>query len=118
MKEPIPTRPDYEGLDDLRRFWEEHRKRPFPPSLLSKSVNGRDLVLLDSGMAGCISTFLSRGSLDAWRACLLGMDYHDVAGIVTVLHRDGAVYFEWLRRMAGLTLRLAAEQASAEQEEA
>ncbi len=111
MTDPVPTRPAYESLEDLRRLWEDHGKAPFPMGLGGKSVNGRDLVLLDASMAGCIGAFLDDGRLDVECACLLGMDYHDVAGIVTVLHREGVAYFERLRRIAGLTLRLAAEQA-------
>jgi len=116
MTGPNPHRSPDESLEDLLRFWEDHRKAPFPAGLGGKSVNGRDLVLLDASMAGCISAFINDGCLDVECACLLGMDYHDVAGIVTVLHREGVAYFERLRRMAGLTLRLAAEQAKAEQE--
>jgi hypothetical protein len=108
---------DEEKFAFLRDLWEQRRTKPFPKECLGKSINGNDFVLLDSYTAGCISTFLSTGTLDLWRACTLGICYHDMAEFIPVLNHEAAKYFGYLEIMAGLTLSLVMAQAYREQKE-
>ncbi|HEX6358179.1 hypothetical protein [Actinophytocola sp.] len=53
-------------------LWNEHLRRPFPPRLRGKDIDGIDFVLLDADIAGCVSAWLSRqGDLDPDRQRIL-----------------------------------------------
>lgn len=94
--------------EQINSLWHEHYKLPFPEGLGGREVNGIDLVLLDSDIAGCVSTFIDRGDLDTWRAAVLGLCYRDCSFVCSVINNDAAEYFRRLESMAGLVLRLVA----------
>ncbi|MEU8034456.1 hypothetical protein AB0C13_38805, partial [Streptomyces sp. NPDC049099] len=57
-------------VDLLSRMWEEHMRAPFPPHMRGREIEGEDMVLLDTGIAGCVVSSLS-GPLDEKRRKVL-----------------------------------------------
>jgi hypothetical protein len=53
-----------EDLQNIFRVWVRLRQKLFPSNCSGVDVRGIDLVMLDSDVAGCVSTFLTRGQLD------------------------------------------------------
>jgi hypothetical protein len=68
-------------------------------------VDGVDFVMLDADTAGCVCTFLTRGSLDPWRLAVLGICYRNLTLLVPTLAEESRSYFARLERLAGLVLR-------------
>lgn len=93
---------DEERLELIRELWEEHNAASFPKGLRGLSMENRDFVMLDADMAGCISTFLSRKTLDTWRLSLLALDFYHVHNISSALHDEAVSYFWRLGRIAEL----------------
>ena len=89
----------------IQELWQEHRASRFPKGFRGKDVNGVDFVMLDADIAGCVSRFLSRGTLDARRAAILGLCYRNAGNVVPILNEEGAQYFWRLERMAELVLK-------------
>ncbi|MFJ9683902.1 hypothetical protein ACIRP2_38770 [Streptomyces sp. NPDC101194] len=94
-------------LDLLSRLWEEHMRAQFRPRLRGREINGEDLVLLDAGIAGCVSSSLSGPLDEKRRRTLLGC----LAAVEKVLPSlgdggDAVEYYERLRAMAGLAAEL------------
>jgi hypothetical protein len=89
-------------LDEL---WQEHLAAPFPKGLRGKDVNGIDFVMLDTNIAGCISTFHERGALNLHQAAMLGLSYRDASYVIPILNEEGAAYFWRLERLAELILK-------------
>ena len=54
-----------EELQNIFRIWVRLRQKLFPSNCSSVDVRGIDLVTLDSGVAGCASSFLTQGHLDS-----------------------------------------------------
>jgi len=92
-----------ESLVDV--LWQEHVAAPFPKGLRGKDVNGIDFVLLDANIAGCVITFLERGSLNMYQAVMLGLSYRDASYVAPILNDEGAAYFWRLERLAELVLK-------------
>ncbi len=88
----------------FERLWSEHQAAPFPKASRCREVAGHDLIALDYTAAGCISTFLGRGSLDAWRLAVLGLCYHGLDLVVAQLDGEERAYFGRLEELAGLVL--------------
>lgn len=89
----------------INELWQEHLAAPFPKDFRGKDVNKIDFVMLDANIAGCVSTFLDRGTLDLYQLAMLGLSYRDVSYVVPVLNEEGAVYFWRLERLAELVLK-------------
>jgi hypothetical protein len=89
-------------VDEL---WQEHLAAPFPKGFHGKDVNGIDLVMLDANIAGCIDTFLERGTLNLYQLAMLGLSYRDVSYVIPILDEEGAAYFWRLERLAELVLK-------------
>jgi len=53
-----------EELQNIFRIWVRLRQKLFPSNCSGTDVRGIDLVMLDADVAGCISTFLTKGQLD------------------------------------------------------
>lgn len=53
-----------EELQHIFRLWVRLKEKLFPSCCSDVDVRGIDLVTLDSNVAGCVSTFLTRGQLD------------------------------------------------------
>lgn len=84
----------------IEQLWREHSAVPFPKASRCREVSGNDLIALDYTTAGCISTYLSRGSLDAWRLSVLGMCYHGLGVVARELDGEEREYFRRLEIMA------------------
>ncbi|MCZ1021043.1 hypothetical protein [Streptomyces noursei] len=99
-------------LDLLSQLWDEHMRAPFPPHLRGREINGEDLVLLDAGIAGCVSSSLSGPLDEKRRRILLGC----LAAVEKVLPSlgdggDAIEYYERLRAMAALTAEVSNAKA-------
>jgi hypothetical protein len=88
----------------IEPLWREHQAAPFPKASRCREVAGHDLIALDYTASGCISAFLSGGSLDTWRLSVLGLCYHGLALVVAELDGEERAYFGRLERLAGLVL--------------
>lgn len=53
-----------EELQNIFRLWVRLKEKLFPSCCSGEEVRGIDLVTLDSNVAGCVATFLTRGRLD------------------------------------------------------
>jgi hypothetical protein len=89
----------------IEQLWHEHQAAPLPAASRSREVAGHDLIALDYTTAGCISTFLGRGTLDTWRLAVLGLCYYGLGLIVSQLEGEERTYFRRLEIMAGLALK-------------
>jgi hypothetical protein len=66
-KELEQTKSKLQRLEELQhifRLWVRLKEKLFPSGCGGEDVRGIDLVTLDSNIAGCVSTFLTRGQLD------------------------------------------------------
>ena len=88
----------------LELLWHEHQAAPFPKASRCREVAGNDLIALDYTAAGCISTFVGRGTLDTWRLAVLGLCYHGLGLAVAQLEGEERAYFSRLETLAGLVL--------------
>ncbi len=88
----------------IEQLWREHEAARFPRASRGREVAGCDLVLLDSTAAGCVSTFVTRGSLDTWRLAILGLCYHGLGLVVAEVEGEERAYFGRLEELAGLVL--------------
>jgi hypothetical protein len=88
---------------DISNLWATHRSAGFPVPC-PEDPGGVELHLLDGDTAGCISTFLTRGSLDIRRTAILGRCYRDLALVRPHLSGHARTYFDQLEQMAGLIL--------------
>lgn len=95
----------------IKKIWEEHREARFPSVCRGAEIDGIDFVMLDADIAGCVSTFLKRGTLDLWRTAILGVCYRNVTYVLPQLPDEGRLYFERLERLARLVLDVVREQA-------
>lgn len=67
--------------------------------------------MLDANIAGCVDTFIKRGSLNQYQAVILGLSYRDASYVVPILNDEGAAYFWRLERLAELVLKAVARKA-------
>ncbi|MGW6012483.1 hypothetical protein [Streptomyces sp. NPDC055210] len=93
------------AVDVVGELWDEHLAAPFPTALRAAERAGIDLVMLDADIAGCVSTWRSRGgSLDADRQRLLRGCINDLDQVVPLLAKSEEIhYYQRLRRLAVLT---------------
>ena len=94
----------------IEELWQEHLATAFPKKFRGKDISGIDFVLLDSTIAGCVSTFLERGQLNVYQLAMLGLAYRDASYIVPILNDEGAAYFWRLERLAELVLKMLAKK--------
>ncbi len=88
----------------IEQLWREHEAARFPPASHCREVAGHDLIALDYTTAGCVNTFLARGTLDTWRLAVLGLCYHGLGLVVPEVEGEERAYFGRLERLAGLVL--------------
>ncbi|WP_405783532.1 hypothetical protein [Streptomyces sp. NBC_00859] len=90
----------------LSQLWEKHLRAPFPPHMRGQVIEGEDMVLLDAGIAGCVSSSLS-GSLEGERRQILLNCLADVENVLPLIDDGaGAKYYEHLRLMAMVAVEL------------
>jgi hypothetical protein len=81
-------------------MWTEHASKPFPRALAGEEFDGKDLALLDSTTAGCISTFLGTGSLDADRLAMLDACVQSLSRVCPELPDENRDFFVTLQEIA------------------
>ncbi|WP_245234509.1 hypothetical protein [Streptomyces flavochromogenes] len=86
--------------DQLALLWDEHRRSPYPDSFRGIDVEGVELILLDSDVAGLVQRELN-GGLDDSGIAILWACIADLDKIVTLINSEYcASYFAKLRTMA------------------
>jgi hypothetical protein len=94
----------------IEELWQEHLAASFPKGFGGKDVSGIDFVMLDAKIAGCVDTYLKRGTLNIYQTAVLGLSYRNAGYIVPILNEEGAEYFWRLERLAELVLRALAKK--------
>jgi hypothetical protein len=96
---------DANSLQAINRLWQEHSAAPYPKGLAGKLIASVDVTTLDTYVAGCVSTFLSReGNLDLWRTAILGLCYRELGQALPGLQGEGRTYFMRLDALARMVL--------------
>jgi hypothetical protein len=107
------------SFSTIEALWREHAQAPFPGGLAGQEVAGICVTSLDTFTAGCIDTFISRaGSLDLWRAAVLGLCYRDLAVVVPELEGERWQYFGRLEQLARMVLEAVRDEATPAQQSA
>ncbi|WP_405987952.1 hypothetical protein [Streptomyces sp. NBC_00986] len=96
---------DIEREAVVARLWQEHLDAEFPAALRGAELQGVDMVLIDAGIAGCMTTWRGNGGfLDVERLRILR---HCVTELDTVLplltEPEELRYYERLHQLATLT---------------
>ncbi|MET7853740.1 hypothetical protein ABZT48_37365 [Streptomyces avermitilis] len=88
----------------VARLWQEHLRAAFPAGLRGAECAGIDMVLLDAGIAGCVSTWQNNGgALDPERHRILRGCIADLDQALPILNEvDDLCYFLRLRQLAQL----------------
>ncbi len=102
--DPPVDRSAAEGPGLIETLWHEHQATQFPKAACGREVAGYDLIDLDYATAGCISTFLSHGTLDTWRLAVLALCCLGLGSVVSQLEGEERAYFSRLETIAGLAL--------------
>ncbi|MEV7931156.1 hypothetical protein [Kitasatospora sp. NPDC088779] len=94
-------------LDQLARLWDEFRALPFPPGFYQREPEGECMVMMDTALAGCVSSAMD-GSLDDRRRDILQARTGVLGGILPSIGDDeyATKYFTHLHEMAALALQL------------
>ncbi|MFJ8437158.1 hypothetical protein ACIQ9P_38290 [Kitasatospora sp. NPDC094019] len=88
--------------DRLARLWEEHRRALYPDSFRGIDIEGVELILLDSGVAGLVRRELD-GGLDDSGVATLWACIADLDKVVPLIDSEYcASYFARLRTIAKL----------------
>lgn len=89
----------------IERLWVEHLARPFPPDLRGVEVGGVEVVLLDSDIAGYVSTWLSSGRLNGGAHPILAQCMDEAYRVSRLLvDSTDAAYFKGLGNLAHAVL--------------
>jgi hypothetical protein len=99
------------SIDDL---WRDHVADDFPPECRGAEIDGVDLVLLDSFIAGCVDTFLANDrDLDQRRTAVLRLSLRDAALAVRTLDGAASLYYARLELLAALVLAAVRDRSPA-----
>lgn len=91
-------------FDEVSVLWAEHLGLTFPDDLKWLEVDGQPVALLDTYMAGCVSSYLG-GVLDAEKRVILDDCSRVLRELLPKLRRgEGRGYTARLVRMADLIL--------------
>ena len=88
-----------EELQDIFQLWVRLKEKLFPAGCSGQDVRGMDLVLLDSNVAGCVSTFLTRGGLDEKQQEYLYFCNDCLDTVTLELHEYEGWYFRQLKAL-------------------
>lgn len=89
----------------IERLWAEHLARPFPPDLRGVEVGGVEVVLLDSDIAGYVSTWLASGRLNGGAHPTLAQCMDEAYRVARLLvESTDAAYFKGLGNLARAVL--------------
>lgn len=87
-------------MEELRKKWDAYRALEFPRGCADLDPAGVCLASTDSYAAGCITTYLSQGYLDAERIKILTNCVSDLDEALRELEGDMWVYFDTLRTIS------------------
>jgi len=86
--------------EKLLNLWVEVRASEFPDDCLGRSVDGVDLMSLQTYACGCVSMYVGNAcSLDGRRARMLKTTAEQIRLVVPQLTGEARVYFEKLRSL-------------------
>lgn len=92
------------GMSDrpLSQLWEEHMRAPFPAGFRGVDIEGVELILLDSDVAGVVQQELGGGldhkDIETLWWCIAGLDK-----VLPLIDDDYCTsYYAHLRTMAGV----------------
>jgi len=89
---------------EILALWEQHSAAAFPKG--DKEIDGINLSLLDTEIAGCVHMFIHGGGrLDYQRVLTLRNHLIDLNTIILFLDRDELNYFNRLKELANLILQ-------------
>jgi len=89
---------------EILKLWKQHSTASFPKG--DKEIDGINLSLLDTEIAGCVHMFVHNGGkLDYQRVLTLRNHLIDLNTIILFLDKDELNYFNRLREMANLILQ-------------
>lgn len=92
----------------IAELWKEHVATPFPKDFRAKDVAGINCIRLEADIAGCVVTFLQRGTLNLIQTAVLGLCYRHASYITPIFNEEGSAYFRRLERLAELVLKAVA----------
>jgi hypothetical protein len=95
----------------IKELWQEHKKEHFPTGYGGEEIEAIDLALLDSDIAGCVTTFIKKQKLELSHTAILGLCYRDCAVVVRGLDGEAKEYFHRLEKLAKLVLESARDAA-------
>ena len=94
-------------INAVAQQWQIWLGRPFPAGYNSEEIKGVDLIMLDTYVASCISTFIgNHGKLDQCRVAILQECLSDLDLVVPLLEGEAHSYFAELRDITRHVLTL------------
>ena len=94
------------SVDEVRELWREQSSEAFPDDCRGQAIDGIDLVLLDSTVAGCIDSWIAaNGRLDKDRLAILQKCQGCLAAICPLLKGEARRYYEKWVQITRLALR-------------
>lgn len=104
---------DQDRLTAVAELWKAHREAAFPGRLRGTDVAGVEMVMLDSDVVGCVSTWLDNGGAveDRWWDVLATCE-RQLERVVPELSGYEASYYRRLLDMTALVLDTASGSPS------
>lgn len=97
-----------EAMKAIQKLYNEHLNTPFP-DLRGEEIDGIDLVMLDSDIAGLVQTFFAhRGQLNGDDFKILNHCYSDLKIVVRELENKHRLYFSNLLNIVEQIIELEA----------
>jgi len=107
MADPTPILPSDHDL--LSSLWQVHQSAEWP---VAGDAHEGELMTLDTVMAGCVTYYVDEHGLDTQRARILKDCLTDLANLLPDLEPDPQAYFERLKQLGDLLLKLGEGQAN------
>ena len=85
---------------EIRNAWNEFRSLPFPRGCAGEEIEGVCLATTDTYLAGCISYFVERGTLDAQRASVVSSACAELERVLPRIPAYARPYFSSLLNLS------------------
>jgi hypothetical protein len=97
-------------MEEIEKLWQFHLASSFPEDVVGKDIEGKDLVSLDTSVAGCIMSFIDDyGSLKKGKRAVLLKCRESLQRVVPHLKGEANSYFSRLLKMSELALEESGE---------
>ena len=106
IKEFLPAFDIASAKGSILRLWEEFRGTSFPKELHDDKYYDLHLELMDSHVAGCISSYINAWNLETMKRNILEDFIKNYGNTVHDFTANGRVYFDKLKEMATLILKI------------